>query len=128
MDEKRKKELIWEYKNKKPNMGIVSVYCIPEKKRFLEAAKDIKTTINSNSFQLSLGGHPNKELQKLWQKHGEKNFEINVFRVLEYDEKKESEDYIAKLDELLKKCLLEEESIFLLKPQKKDSSRKALFD
>ena len=118
MEEKRKKELIWEYKNRKPNMGIVSVYCIPEKKRFLEVAKDIKTTINSNSFQLSLGWHPNKELQKLWQKYGEKGFEIGIFKVLEYDEKKEDEDNIAKLNEILEECLLEGNT-FLLKPPKR---------
>jgi len=119
MEEKKKKELIWEYKNRKPNMGIVSVYCISEKKRFLEAAKDIKTTINGNSFQLSLGGHPNKELQKLWQNYGEKSFEIGAFKVLEYDEKKEDEDNIAELDELLEKCLLEENTFLLKSPKRK---------
>ena len=74
MDVNRKKQLLWEYKNRKPEMGVISYDCIPANKRFLGLAKDTKADINSSSFQLTAGNHPNKDLQKLWREYGSENF------------------------------------------------------
>lgn len=119
MDDKRKKQLLWEYKNRKPEMGIISVYCVPANKRFLEPSRDTKADINSNSFQLSLGSHPNKELQKLWQEYGAENFEIGVFEVLPYDEKEENKDYTSDMEQLLERCFSKNKNTYLLKRRRR---------
>lgn len=107
MDMKRKKQLLWEYKNRKPEMGILSFYCIPTKESFLGYSKDTKADINSSSFKLDANYHPNPSLQKLWNEYGKENFEVTVLEVLAYDKDGVKEDYTKELEQLLA-CYLEQ--------------------
>ena len=103
MDENRKKQLIWEYKNRKPEKGIISYRCKAENESFLMASNDTKASFNSVNSKLSMNSHPNKRLSELWKKYGSEGFELTVLRILKYEDP--SEDYSEKLEKMLEECL-----------------------
>lgn len=105
MDMKRKKELLNEWKNRHPEMGVISISCKPTGDLFLGISKDTKTGYNHHRFQLSVNLHPNKKLQELWDKYGEQEFEYSVVEVLEYENPQD--DQTDSLLELLECCLIE---------------------
>jgi len=104
MDIKRKKELLNEWKNRHPEMGVISISCKPTGDLFLGIAKDTRAEYNSNRFKLSVKLHSNRQLQELWDKYGESGFEYSVVEVLKYENPKD--DQTDKLLELLECCLI----------------------
>ena len=62
----RNKELKEEYKQMKLPMGVIIVKCLSEPKCFIESTPNLKGTINRANFELELGSHKSKELQKAW--------------------------------------------------------------
>ena len=107
MDIKRKKELLEEWRNRHPEMGVISFKCKETNESFLEISKDIKATFNSNIFQLSVGMHPNKRLAELWNKYGKEGFELLVLKILKYENP--TDDYTEKLEKMYEQCLLNNE-------------------
>lgn len=105
MDIKRKKELLQEWKNRRPEMGVISISCKSTGDLFLGISKDTRAEFNSNRFKLSVKLHPNKQLQELWDKYGENEFEYSVLEVLKYENPEE--DQTDNLLELLECCLIE---------------------
>jgi len=93
----RKKELKEQYRQMKPDMGIFSVRSKANDKCFIEATRNLKGKINSTRFQLEMGAHPNKELQKEWKELGEGNFIIEILENLEYDKDEAKTDYTEEL-------------------------------
>ena len=86
----RKKELLMEYRRRKREMGVFLFECA-EGGRYIGRADDPKGAINKNVFQLKMGSHPNKRLQKEWAEHGEAAFSARVVDSLEYDEETKEE-------------------------------------
>lgn len=103
MDMKRKKELLELYKNRCPEMGVISYRCKQTGETFLGISKDTKADFNSMNVKLSANWHPNKRLQELWNKYGLEGFELSVIKVLKYDDPKE--DHTAKLESLREQFL-----------------------
>ncbi|MEL7622990.1 MAG: GIY-YIG nuclease family protein [Clostridiales bacterium] len=103
MDLKRKKQLIKEYENRKPEMGIISFCCGITKETFLDISKDTKADFNSNRFKLMANWHPNKRLQELWNRYHENNFQLSVIQILKYEDPKA--DHTEELENLLMQCL-----------------------
>ncbi|MFD2169854.1 GIY-YIG nuclease family protein [Tumebacillus lipolyticus] len=103
MDSKRKRQLLEEYKNRRPEMGVISFRCHATGEEFLGASKDTKADFNSTRFKLSAGGHPNQRLQELWRQYGESGFDLSVVKILKYDDPQE--DHTAELEELREQCL-----------------------
>ncbi len=103
MDMKRKKELSEAYKNRHPEMGVISYHCKETGEVFLGISKDTKSDFNSTNMKLSTSWHPNKQLQELWNKYGLEGFELSVIKVLKYDNP--NEDHTAKLESLREQCL-----------------------
>lgn len=106
LSSERRKELQEMYKEMKPDMGILAVINKSNGKYFLETTQNLKGKINSVTFQLKSGGHPNKELQKDWRELGSDNFEIRILEKLEYDEDENKRDYTDEL-ELMKMIWVE---------------------
>lgn len=102
MDKKRKKEILEIYKNRLPEMGVISYCCKETGEVFLGISKDTKADFNSTNVKLAGNWHPNKQLQELWNKHGLDGFELSVVKVLKYDNP--SEDHTAKLESLREEC------------------------
>lgn len=108
MDEKRRKQLLQDYKYRKAEMGIVYFKCTSTGDVFLEASKDTKASINKGSFQIKANLHLNHELQKLWNEYGSDNFEIGVLEVLPYDKDDENKiDYTEELEALCESKLID---------------------
>lgn len=107
MDKQSKKAKIQEYRNRKPEMGVVSLKHRASGRSFLGISKDTKADINSNVFQLRGNTHPNKELQALWQESGKEGFEIQVLKVLKYEDPQK--DHTKELEKLRDQLLLEDE-------------------
>jgi hypothetical protein len=57
MDIKRKKELLEIYKNRHPEMGVISYRCIKTDDVFLGISKDTKSDFNSTNMKLSANIH-----------------------------------------------------------------------
>ena len=105
MDIKRKQDLLDAWKNRRPEMGVISFQCKATGETFLTTATDIPAKFNRIRFQLSAGNCPNKRLQELWAQYGEDAFELQVVKRLEYDDP--NEDHQEELDTLFELCLLE---------------------
>jgi hypothetical protein len=93
----RKKQLIEQYKQMKPDMGIFCIRSKVTNKCLLETSQHVHAKINSVKFQLNAGMHPNRELQREWSRFGEQQFEIEVLELLKYDEDETKTDYTEEL-------------------------------
>lgn len=93
----RRKQLVEQYKQMKPDMGIFWIRCKVNDKIFIETSQNLKGKINSIKFQLGAGAHPYKELQMEWDKFGEEQFEFEVLELLKYDKDETKTDYSEEL-------------------------------
>ena len=105
MDKAQKKALTEEWKNRRPEMGVISLRCKETGETFLGTSADTKAGFNSIRAKLSGGWHPNKRLQALWNQYGEAGFEFTVAAVLDYDDPQE--DHTEELETLRELCLAE---------------------
>lgn len=104
MDRTRRKELLEQYKQMKPDMGVYMFKSINTNTIYLGCDKNIKATINGDRFKLNANSHRNKKLQKDWNENKEENFEIKVVQVLEYDKDESKTDYSEDLKILRDIC------------------------
>lgn len=103
MDSKRKKELLEEYKARRPEMGIFSYRCRATGESFLGYSQDIKAAFNSTTVKLNSNFYPNKRLLELWNQYGQEGFELAVVKLLKYEDPRG--DYTDKLEALREECL-----------------------
>lgn len=85
-----KRELINKYKQTVQPMGIYQIRNVTNGKIYIGSAKDLRGRINSNKFQLKMGSHLNKELQKDYNEIGLEGFS---FDILDYLKPKEELQY-----------------------------------
>lgn len=102
MDSQKRKQLREEYKNRRPEMGIISFRCKETNQTFLGISTDTKADFNSNMVRLKYNVHPNKTLQKLWNQYGSDGFELSVVARLKYDNPQD--DHRKKLEALREEC------------------------
>ncbi len=105
----RKKELKLLYKEKEVQAGVYQIKNTQNQKVFVGSTPNLRT-LNGRKFELKLGGHTNKDLQKDWNQFGEDAF---VFEILEVLEEKEGEYFDVK--DALKK--LEDKWLEQLRPE-----------
>jgi len=74
----KRKELIKDYKQNQRPMGLYQIRNTVNGKVFVGAAMDLPGIMNSQKFQLSLGGHRNKSLQADWNQYGAETFVIEI--------------------------------------------------
>ena len=112
----RNKELKEEYKQMKLPMGVIIIKSLFEPKCYIDATPNLKGTINRANFELELGSHKSKELQKAWKEFGKDKFTIEVLDVLDYDDNKD--DYksdLQMLKEIWAEKLEKEQNLSLYK-------------
>lgn len=93
-----KKELKKQYKQTLPKMGIYKITNLISGKFFIGKGMNVPGKINSSKFQLNMGSHMNKDLQKDFKQLGEDKFSFEVVDYL--DPKNDDEpghDYTADL-------------------------------
>lgn len=64
MDKTKRKELVSEWKNRRPEMGVISFKCKATGDNFIDISKDMKADYNSNRFKLLMGNHPKKKCRR----------------------------------------------------------------
>lgn len=105
MNAQQKKEMRENYRNRRPDMGVLSMTCTATGEAFLVIAKDLSNGLNRHTFQLGANMHPNKALQSLWNRYGQGGFTFETAGKIEYDDPQE--DQTEKLEALLEACLKE---------------------
>jgi len=93
-----KKELKERYKEMKTPMGVIIIRNKVNGKVFLDVTTDTRSLINRYKFQLQMGVHRIKSLQREWREYGENSFDFKVLQELEYDENNQKEDYSEELE------------------------------
>lgn len=94
-----KKELKEQYKNTKPQMGVIMFRNIASGRAYIGISKNINADLNGIAFKLSLGSFvKNADLQKDWACCGEAGFERVVLDVLPYCNDETKTDYTADLN------------------------------
>ena len=107
MDKAKRKAMVAEWKLRRPEMGVISIYCKGTGESFLGISKDTKADFNSNRVKLSTGTHPNKRLLALWRQYGEDGFDWTVLEVLDYEDP--NDDHTIELEALREKYLTADE-------------------
>ncbi|MGA9772333.1 MAG: GIY-YIG nuclease family protein [Blastocatellia bacterium] len=74
----RKKELINEYKQNPPKMGVYQIRNLINDKVLIGTAINLPGILTSNKFSLNMGKHINKALQSEWNEYGGENFAFEV--------------------------------------------------
>lgn len=97
----RRKQLIEQYKQMKPDMGIFWIHSKVSNKYFIDVSQNLKGKMNSTKFQLDAGAHPNQELQSEWKKSGPEQFKIEILEQLKYDKDESKTDYTEELEILM---------------------------
>ena len=81
----RRKQLVREYKERKKQIGVYAIRNKVTGRIFLDRALNLDVAYNKHKFQLQIGSHRNKEMQKDWNRYGEDNFSYEVIERLEDD-------------------------------------------
>lgn len=101
MDQQKRKQMLAEYRLRKPPMGVVRAECLATGDLFFGYATDTKAFINGLGVKLDAGRYPSKLLQELWAQYGSKGFELSVEVLLEYEDPQEDQtDELALLLEI----------------------------
>ena len=103
MDAMRRKQLMEEYKHRRPEKGVISYRCKETGVSYLGISKDTRADFNSTNVKLAGNSHPNKEMQAIYNQYGQAGFDISVLKVLKY--KDPADNHTAELEELREKCL-----------------------
>ena len=82
----------------KPDMGIFMIKSEISGKGLLYPVQDLKGKMNRFRFQLEMGSHPNKALQKEWTEQGAGSFSFTVLENLDYDKDETKTDYSDELE------------------------------
>lgn len=86
--------------------GVFQIKNLRSGKIFVEATRNLKT-INGQKFQLEMGSHRNRALQRDWQEYGPDAFVIEVLEVLKREEDESPAFDVADALEKLKEKWLE---------------------
>jgi len=86
----RKKELKVGYKQTLQKMGVYQILNLANEKVLVGSTFNLDGILNRHKFELKMGGHKNKGLQKDWNELGSENF---AFEILEELFPRENPDY-----------------------------------
>lgn len=103
MDRERKKQLLEEYKNRRPEMGVIAFHCKGTGETFLGISKETRVGFNSIRARLETNLHLDKVLQERWNQYGKDGFEESVVKMLDYEDP--LADHTEELEALLEACL-----------------------
>ncbi len=114
MNSEQKKALREQFKQRKPDMGIVCWQ--NEEQMWIAISKDAEADYNSTSFQLQLGSWPNRELQRAY-KTAPDSFKWSLLKKLDYEER--DEDHSEELELLYEMCMEEFPQAKKMRPGKR---------
>jgi hypothetical protein len=80
-----RKELIRDFKERKPLLGAYVVRCTATGRVWVGASRNLSATKNGTWFCLRNGSHMDKSLQEEWNTQGESSFEYAILDKLDED-------------------------------------------
>ena len=97
-----KKTLTREYKESRRPMGIYRIRNTANGKLLVGASVDLTSILNRHQWDLRMGGHRNRELQKDWAEFGAEAFEFEILDTLTSPEQPnyDPKDDLRALEEL----------------------------
>jgi hypothetical protein len=104
---KTKKELKREYKSMKFRQGIIQIINLNNNRMFLQTSSDLERAFNADRFKLNARMHPNRKLQKDWDRLGAANFKFEVLDELSIEESAAGSEIKKDLKNLLEMHLAE---------------------
>ena len=81
-------------------MGVFQIRNLANEKLFVGSSMNLEGIFNRHEFQLKMGGHPNKSLQKDWNALGAENFAFEILEELESRENLDDEAELTFLEDL----------------------------
>lgn len=81
-------------------MGVFQIRNLTNEKVFVSSSMNLDGIFNRHEFQLKMGGHPNKDLQKDWNALGSENFAFEILEELEPRENLDDKAELAFLEDL----------------------------
>ncbi|ULH17150.1 GIY-YIG nuclease family protein (plasmid) [Deinococcus sp. KNUC1210] len=66
------------YKNFTPRLGIYRITHLPSGRSLIGWSLHLEGILNRSRFQLGLGGHPNKAMQRDWNADGQDAFRFEI--------------------------------------------------
>ena len=99
-DKSGRKEMIKQYKEQLPTMGVFMVKNINDKRIFIKSASNMYNPFESTKFQLKMGSHYCRDLQSDYTRLGDEAFRYEVLDTLKRNENP-FYDYKADLVELV---------------------------
>lgn len=85
MDKNTRSEIKLEYKQTARAVGVYQIRNTANGRFFVGSSKNLDGVFNRHKFELSHGGHRNKELQREWNEYGHENFAFEVLERLDPD-------------------------------------------
>ena len=79
-DAARRRDLVRQYKERKPEIGVFAVRCTVTGEVWVAASRNLGSARNPIWMSLRLGSHRNRAMQDAWTAHGADSF---TFEVLE---------------------------------------------
>lgn len=73
-----KKQLKKDYQQTPRTIGVLVIRNNRDDRVFLAVWPDVRALVNRHKFQLTAGGHPNKQLQADWNALGSENFTFEI--------------------------------------------------
>jgi hypothetical protein len=83
MDKQKRKELKQAYRQTPRPAGVIAIRCKANGKVLFASSLNLNGLLDRHEFELRLGSHRNKELQKDWTTYGRENFTFEILEQLE---------------------------------------------
>lgn len=85
LSKEQKKEVIKNYKEQKPALGVYAIRCSEDRRVWVGASRNLSATRNSVWFSLRIGSSRDRTLQDAWRRYGESCFTFATLEVLDDD-------------------------------------------
>lgn len=114
MKNEKRKQVIYEYKEKKTTGGVYKITNIETGKSLIKGEIDLKSMENRFNFSVSINSCINPKLQSDWKKYGPKSFKFEILEEIEKKPELDNRQFKKQLNELAEKYIekLDKEKLY----------------
>ncbi|MDY2737194.1 GIY-YIG nuclease family protein [Intestinibacter sp.] len=107
MKNEKRKQVIYEYKEKKTTGGVYKITNTETGKSLIKGEIDLKSMENRFNFSVSINSCLNPKLQNDWKKYGPKSFKFEILEEVEKKSELDNRQFKKQLNELAEKYIEE---------------------
>ncbi|MGM9531800.1 GIY-YIG nuclease family protein [Intestinibacter sp.] len=114
MKNEKRKQVIYEYKEKKTTGGVYKITNLETGKSLIKGEIDLKSMENRFNFSVSINSCLNPKLQNDWKKYGPKSFKFEILEEVEKKSELDNRQFKKQLNELAEKYIekLDKEKLY----------------